>query len=206
MNCTTYARQWEQVYSSYNNATYGTKICPNGNCSSGFLQNCDLKECENKTKFGCGNYTVSACEKMEEDYREMLLGNIADAFQEIDPRFRYKFVARSGERYMLSWQILCEVQKGDQKYNLYTMVKVWDQEDQDPSVDKPVYQSIVHQKALGSTFYINAQTGMDKLKAPRLTPGHAYIAKLYYFLPNDGKTDLQVDISLMQLMLYRTKN
>jgi hypothetical protein len=71
-----------------------------------------------------------------------------------------------------------------------------------------VYESIVHQKALGSTFFINAQTGLDVSNKPgkEIKPGHAYIAKLYYFLPNDGNTALEVDISVLQMILYRTKN
>ncbi|MCU0650769.1 MAG: hypothetical protein MUC52_00850, partial [Candidatus Omnitrophica bacterium] len=172
-NCSQQTKDWEALYYKYNNATLGQSICNYTSCYSGFDQNCDVKECEAKIKYGCGNYTVSACQKMEEDYREMLLGNIADAFQEIDPGFRYKFVARSGERYMISWQILCDVREADQRYNLYTMVKVWDQEQQNEFIYKPVYQSIVHQKALGSTFYINAQTGMDSEKRSVLIPGHA---------------------------------
>jgi hypothetical protein len=207
-NCITHCNAdleyWEMGYYEYNNGTVGKKICPAGNCTSGFNQNCAADACKKKIAFGCGNYTVAACEHMEEDYRELLLGTIAKAFVEIDPNFRYKFVARSGERYMISWQVLCDIIEGDQKYNLYTMVKVWDQEFQ--NAENPVYQSIVHQKALGSTFYINAQTGMDPVKAPGLKPGRAYIIKLYYFLPNDGETPLEVDISLMQLILYRTKN
>jgi hypothetical protein len=198
---------WEKSYYEYNNGTLGKKICPAGNCTSGFDQNCDAGICQKKIDQGCGNYTVANCTAYENDYREMLLGNNANTFVEIDPNFRYSFVARSGERYMISWQVLCDIIAGDQKYYLYTMVKVWDQEHQNIFAgDTPVYESIVHQKALGSTFYINAQTGMDAQRAPRLTPGSAYIIKLYYFLPNDGTTPLEVDISLMQMILYRTKN
>jgi hypothetical protein len=207
-SCKAYAELWEMKYYAYVNGTLGKAVCPAGNCTSGFEQNCNVARCKEKLDFSCGIYNATACVDMEDTYREMLLGNIADAFQEIDPHFRYKFVARSGEQYMLSWQILCDVKKGDQKYNLYTMVKVWEQ-GQEKAISEggpgPVYQSIVHQKALGSTFYINAQTGMDVKKAG-LKAGKAYVAKLYYFLPNDGETLLQVDISLMQMILYRTKN
>jgi hypothetical protein len=207
-NCENAADLWDYRNYERNNATLSRKICPMGNCTSGFRTdyNCNVARCEEKIRLGCGNYTVADCKTYESIYQGMLLGDISRAFQEMDPHFQYKFVARSGEQYMISWQVLCEVKEGDQKYNLYTMVKVWDQEKQNPDVHEPVYQSIVHQKALGSTFYINAQTGMDARKAPGLLPGHAYIVKLYYLLPNDGETQLEVDVSLMQLILYRTKN
>jgi hypothetical protein len=214
-DCTDDARAYEDKYYDYNRGLYSRTICDKGsNCTAGFGRaNCDVANCRKKIDDfgGCVDYTPAKCVTIESEYRKLLLGKVSTSFREISPGFGYKFVARSGERYMLGWQVLCEVKKAGESedlYSFYTMVKVLDQES--PDEVNPVYQSIVHQKSLNSSFFINAQTGLDPSANtdPKLVlkPGHAYIVKLYYYLPNDGATPLQVEVSLMQLILYRTKN
>jgi hypothetical protein len=220
-NCTNATEKWEDKYYEYNNGTLGKKLC-DYNCTSGFgdaeksiKRNCDVEKCKFKIGIKCfSDYTKEKCAGIEQDYQEFILGGMSKYFLEIDPIFMYKFVARSGENYMAGWKVLCDVQKpkNDEApetsetpaprkddYNFYTMIKVLDQEN--PDANNPVYESVIHQKSLGSTFYIDAQTGF-----PGLKPGHAYIIKLYYFLPWDGSTELEVDVKALQIILYRSKN
>ena len=199
--CKDAADEWEDTYYNYNNGTLGGAVC-NRNCTSGFNRNCDATVCRQKIDEGCfGNFTTAKCVPIENNYQELLMGGLSDHFVDIAPEFEYKFVARNGEKYMAGWQVLCNVVKGTQEYNFYTMIKVLDQD-----TNRPVYESVVHQKSLGSTFYINAQTGFSFENAPDLKTGHGYKIKIFYFLPWDGENHLEVDVSLLQLILYRTKN
>jgi len=199
--CTAAVADWEAEYYEYNNGTLGRKFCNMGSdCASGVKSlNCNVAKCQEKIGAygGCAAFTAAKCVKFEQDYQDLLAGKIPAAFKEISPGFQYQFVARAGERYMLGWSILCTVKTGSDIYNLYTKVIVSDQ------TGKQVYESIVHQKALNSAFFINAQTGLG---SDSVKQGQAYTVKLYYYMPNDGETPLRVEVSLLQLLLYRTKN
>jgi len=54
-------------------------------------------------------------------------------------------------------------------------------------------------------FIINAQTGFSQAEQ-NLMPGRSYVVRLYYYLPWDGSTLLEVKVSILQMILYRTKN
>ncbi|MDD4940832.1 MAG: hypothetical protein PHS64_00060 [Candidatus Omnitrophica bacterium] len=201
--CTAAAHQWEIVKYANNKGRLGPGVCGEyGNCTAGFNRHCNATICDEKVNSGClDNYTTGKCGPIELNYREFVLGGMAEFFRDIEDNFLYKFVARNGEKYMAGWQVLCNVVKGDDTYNFYTMVKVVDAQN-----NKVMYNSTVHQKALGHTFYINAQTGFSQVDQ-KLEPGRTYIVKLYYFLPtNDQNTHLQVEVSDLQMILYRTKN
>jgi len=104
---------------------------------------------------------------------------------------------------------LCDVIKPEktdpdkEKFNFYTMIKVFEVDN--AGGEKLAYESIAHQKSLGSTFYINAQTGFSQAEQ-NLMPGRSYVVRLYYYLPWDGSTLLEVKVSILQMILYRTKN
>lgn len=211
--CVQEANNWEQTYYDYNNGTLGTAVCGEyGNCTAGFTRHCGKDKCEQKIALKCtSDYTKAKCGGYEKELQEYLLALKSDAFNEIDPSLKYSFVARNGERYMAGWQVLCDVVLPDKndpdkdKYNFYTMIKVFEVDNTGKESSRPLYESIIHQKSLGSTFYINAQTGFSQ-KKQGLKPGHSYVIRLYSYLPWDGETHLRVKVSLLQMILYRTKN
>lgn len=211
LNCVQEADRWEDIYYQYNRGMLGDKVCGQyGNCTSGFSKNCDVDKCQKKIELQClTNYTIGQCAGYERTLREYLLGARSDVYQQIDPGFKYKFVARNGERYMVGWQVLCDVIKPEktdpdkEKFNFYTMIKVFEVDN--AGGEKLAYESIAHQKSLGSTFYINAQTGFSQAEQ-NLMPGRSYVVRLYYYLPWDGSTLLEVKVSILQMILYRTKN
>ncbi|MBP6919750.1 MAG: hypothetical protein KBC23_02015 [Candidatus Omnitrophica bacterium] len=209
--CVQEANNWENTYYKYNNGTLGSAVCGEyGNCTAGFTRHCNVAKCQQKIALKCASdYTKAKCGGYEKELQEYLLALKPKVFREIDPSFKYSFVARNGERYMAGWQVLCDVElpgKNDpdkDKYNFYTMIKVFEVDN--AGIETQRYESIIHQKSLGSTFYINAQTGFSQ-KDHGLQPGHSYVIRLYYYLPWDGKTRLRVKVSLLQMILYRTKN
>ena len=209
--CVLAADSWEKTYYDYNNGTLGTAVCGEyGNCKAGFTRNCNSEKCERKIALKCtSDYTKPICGGYEKQLQEYLLALKSDVFRQIDPSFKYSFIARNGERYMAGWQILCDVERPGKedsdkdKYNFYTMIKVFEVDNN--GSETPRYESIIHQKSLGSTFYINAQTGFSQVEQ-KLKPGRSYVIRLYYYLPWDGHTHLRVKVSLLQMILYRTKN
>ncbi len=211
--CKLAADNWERTYYDYNNGTLGTAVCGEyGNCTAGFTRHCNAEKCNRKIDLKCASdYTKAKCGGYEKELQDYLLALKSDVFREIDPSFKYSFVARNGERYMAGWQVLCDVELPDKndpnkdKYNFYTMIKVFKVDNTGKESSRPLYESIIHQKSLGSTFYINAQTGFSQ-KDHELQPGHSYVIRLYYYLPWDGHTHLRVKVSLLQMILYRTKN
>lgn len=210
-DCVQQADHWEDVYYQYNRGMLGDGVCGEyGNCTSGFTDNCNAGKCQEKINLKCfSDYTIAQCAVYEKKQREYLLGIDSKVFREISPEFKYKFVARNGERYMAGWQVLCDVVKpakddpDKEKFNFYTMIKLFKVDN--AGAETLAYESIAHQKSLGSTFYINAQTGFSQVEQ-KLIPGQQYVARLYYYLPWDGATLLEVKVSVLQMILYRTKN
>jgi len=202
-NCKSDADKWEIAFNKYHCGLTSNAVCAkSAACKGGFSRNCDKTDCKDLVDHSCTtDYTVAKCKPIEKQYRETFItGEVADCFREINPSFVYKFVARSSERYVVMWQVLCDVVNANDEYNFYTMVKILDE---DTKAVK--FKSVIHEKALLSTFFINAQTGFDKSV---LTPGHAYQVRLYYFLPKPEETGvtLKVNIPLTQMIIYRTKD
>lgn len=198
--CVQKVNQWEIDFNNYHCGMTGNSVCPSSTaCKSGFSRNCNEAKCEERVENEClTKYTKDKCKNAEKEFRERFLaGEVSPCFKEIDHEFRYKFVARSNERYVVMWQVLCDVLVPHSEYNFYTMVKIFDENN---SVT-PVYESVIHEKALLSTFFINAQTGFEQ---EILTPGKSYNVRLYYFLPEGA--NLKMKVGLVQMIIYRTKN
>ncbi|MDD5348192.1 MAG: hypothetical protein PHT59_06235, partial [Candidatus Omnitrophica bacterium] len=183
-------------------------------------QICGRQECKDIADSSTCNWSIKSqdCADLTNQAVDCLTtlnenSDCARCFQEIDPDFKYEFIAKSRESVTLIWEMgstpswvdtSFTASQEDQlapAYYLYTRVKVFDAEDP----NKPVYISPVHQKYLGAAFSVFCAGHID---AERLKQGHKYAVRVYYYLTDtsyETKYYLKLKVNNLRITLVRIR-
>ena len=216
-SCVSKSDDYEKCADRVNCCQQG--VCPaeedeEGKCNSGFALNCDLTKCEKRLCYytACQKYTGKSCAGYSSDAQGCLVDK-KNCFEEIDPSFKYDFVARSAEALTITWQIVTAstsktVSKG---VNFYTLVKVW-KLDVNGVTGDPVHTGMMNVKSLEAAFSIY---GTTHIPVSTLTSGAKYRVSVYYFLPGnplcntdcdpDCSTGNELELNYISLTLIRTR-
>lgn len=206
--CASYSDEWEQC-------TKRVYCCNKNVCGTGFESNCEMQKCSERVNWPeCDGLTLPTCINLQQQALDCLTNPspgsaCSNCFEEIDPSFRYKFVARSRETFVIFWQVAATteytgiIDPADIPTYFFTMVKVVD------SKGKEVHRSIIHQKSFQGSFSIFSATSLDSSVVEQ---GETYTVRLYYFLPQSlqlpGFTNLNLSakISKAELIVTRTRD
>jgi hypothetical protein len=177
-------------------------VCPDQACQpavcsppdpDGFDKFCNSGPCSERNVVpDCDNDTTNTCAALNTQAADCLKGFLGcDCFQEIDQNntFNYEFLGKTNESITFIWQIDTTSASSSSvsppppmsqwpPYYFYTKLRVFDR----ANIATPVWESVINQKQLATSFNIY---GADRISG--LTPGHRYVAKLYYFLPSPPK-------------------
>ena len=154
------------------------------------------------------NTTVEDCLLLNNQAAACIAGTCGDCFELVDASMDYTFVAKSKQSMTILWQISTTpptFEASDYFANVpfyfYTMVKVF-RLDQFRSPVELVHKSMVHQKALEVATSVFCATHIPKNV---LKQGEAYLARLYYYLPETEDYDLGLELNAAQLIILKIR-
>jgi len=223
-NCSNYGLSWEtfskQLYCCKQRVCSGSNACANGTGDDICCP--DSTACAERIAWSaCDSLTAQSCINLQNQIAACVQGgsggSCSGCFVQIDPTFKYDFVARSNDKLVVVWQVEASpgytpASAATPRTDFYTMVKIFEAKDDGTIIDptNPVHESIVHQKSFVGSFSIysatstahNARTGNEVV----FTAGQKYTIRLYYFLPKiTGYTLLYSDISRLGFTILRIR-
>ncbi|MFA5138767.1 MAG: hypothetical protein WC728_05980 [Elusimicrobiota bacterium] len=192
-----------------------TEVCGSG----GYDANCVDMECKTRVQawerankrvktvdrgsLECWELTNSDCLRLNEEAQNCLNdvagGTCGGCFLRIyaDDSFNYRFVAKSNEKVVLLWK-LYTTSTGDSSQTDYFYSKI-QVEDAKREI---IYTSPVHQKVFQGSFGVFSAISVPP---ELLKTGEEYFARLYYFINEDPKLKLRMDVTGAEIVAIRVR-
>jgi hypothetical protein len=165
------------------------------------IKTCEDAECQLGKEKECYQLENADCLKLREAAMNCLEGiGCSSCFKKIYPNFHYKFVGKSKENVVITWQLIVTTlgNPSDQSHYFYTKFQV------ENSAGQIVYSSPIHQKSFTGNFSIFNSAAIP---SDIITPGEVYFVSLYYFIPDDKdpNTNLQATVNNAQIIAMKVR-
>ena len=151
----------------------------------------------------CYALTGSDCAALNEEAQNCLndvaAGTCGGCFRRIFPTegFSYKFVAKSNEKVVLLWRLytssIGDISASDY---FYSRIQV------ENSAGQAIYSSPVHQKSFEGSFGIFSAISIPSTQT---RTGEEYTARLYYFINDNPKLNLLMQVTGAEITAIRVR-